>query len=315
MDTGNLVEQFGSMQTVDHADLVRQMRRLVGGEEAVSEAYAKFYLEMSNWNVHAAVGHYFDLNGSSGANASGQVAVQINERLPSMTFVRDVTIGEGESVPPSTHFTKTWAVSNSGPEAWPPGCVLKYTQGERLQATSDRIEVGRCLRPGETMDISLKMRSPDRPGIYEAQWRMSSPSGAFFGDTIWVILTVEPSGTLALTQQMDQFHDLGTSSSSSATAGTSAAGSSAIYPANGLLPMRSSPTAAAAASSSAAVINPFASPPRRQQLSHQLIGGGGAAAAARPSSPTDHVGQDQVVSARNILERSLTNPDGDEDMN
>ena len=34
--------------------------------------------------------------------------------------------------------------------------------------------------------------------------------GAFFGDTIWVILSVERSGTLALTQQMDKFHDLGT---------------------------------------------------------------------------------------------------------
>ena len=39
---------------------------------------------------------------------------------------------------------------------------------------------------------------------------LSNIVGAFFGDTIWVILSVEPSGTLALTQQMDKFHDLGT---------------------------------------------------------------------------------------------------------
>ena len=49
IDTG-LLEQFGSLQTVDHADLVRQMRRLVGGEESISESSATFYLEMSNWN-------------------------------------------------------------------------------------------------------------------------------------------------------------------------------------------------------------------------------------------------------------------------
>ena len=41
--------------------------------------------------------------------------------LPSMTFVRDVTIGEGESVPPLTDFTKTWTVLNSGNEPWPEG--------------------------------------------------------------------------------------------------------------------------------------------------------------------------------------------------
>ena len=49
IDTG-LLEQFGSLQTVDHADLVRQMRKLVGGEESITETCAQFYLEMSNWN-------------------------------------------------------------------------------------------------------------------------------------------------------------------------------------------------------------------------------------------------------------------------
>ena len=37
------------------------MRRLVGGEDVISESSATFYLEMSNWNVSQAVGHYFDL--------------------------------------------------------------------------------------------------------------------------------------------------------------------------------------------------------------------------------------------------------------
>merc|ERR1711981_591438 len=74
---------------------------------------------MSNWNVHAAVGHYFDLNGG-GAGASGYMPLT----LPSMTFVRDVTIGEGESVPPSTDFTKTWTVLNSGNEPWPEGTLF-----------------------------------------------------------------------------------------------------------------------------------------------------------------------------------------------
>ena len=37
------------------------MRRLVGGDDVLSESSAVFYLEMSNWNVSQAVGHYFDL--------------------------------------------------------------------------------------------------------------------------------------------------------------------------------------------------------------------------------------------------------------
>lgn len=38
---------------------------------------------------------------------------------------------------------------------------------------------------------------------------MSTASGLFFGDTIWVIITVEQSGTMALTQQMNNFNHLG----------------------------------------------------------------------------------------------------------
>ena len=64
------------------------------------------------------MGHYFDLNGGSGGSGGGGC---MSQPLPSMTFVRDVTIGEGESVPPSTDFTKTWTVLNSGTDPWPEG--------------------------------------------------------------------------------------------------------------------------------------------------------------------------------------------------
>ncbi|KAJ7390927.1 hypothetical protein OS493_020947 [Desmophyllum pertusum] len=45
-------------------------------------------------NLQAAVGAYYDFNSTQ-------------DKLPSMVFVRDVTIGEGESVPPNTTFVKT----------------------------------------------------------------------------------------------------------------------------------------------------------------------------------------------------------------
>lgn len=34
-----------------------------------------------------------------------------------MSLVKDVTIGEGESVPPDTPFTKTWRIQNTGKSA------------------------------------------------------------------------------------------------------------------------------------------------------------------------------------------------------
>ena len=52
-------------------------------------------------NLQAAICAYYDFE---------QPAV----KLPSMSFVRDITIGEGESVPPDTNFVKSWQVQNSG---------------------------------------------------------------------------------------------------------------------------------------------------------------------------------------------------------
>ena len=69
IDTG-LLEQFGSLQTVDHADLVRQMRKLVGGDESISEAIARFYLEMSNWNGKISYFIYHPISSKLGGRIS-----------------------------------------------------------------------------------------------------------------------------------------------------------------------------------------------------------------------------------------------------
>jgi hypothetical protein len=52
-------------------------------------------------NLQNAVGSYYDLK-------------MYQRRMPAMSLVQDVTIGEGESVPPCTEFTKTWRIKNSG---------------------------------------------------------------------------------------------------------------------------------------------------------------------------------------------------------
>jgi len=195
VETGQLLQRFGSMQTEDRSESIKQMRKLVGGEHALSESKATFYLEMSNWNVHAAVGYYFDLEASQ-----DQQGPQLK-----MTFVRDVTIGEGESVPPSTCFVKTWTIRNPGPEPWPASTTLKMARGHQMGVQCTQISVP-SLNAGECVDISVQMQSPDQPGTYDSEWRLSSPSGVYFGDSIWCILTVDHAGTMALTQQLNAFN-------------------------------------------------------------------------------------------------------------
>ena len=37
------------------------------------------------------------------------------------------------------------------------------------------------LEPGQIHDLSIEMVSPHVPGIYEGQWRMTTPNGMPFG--------------------------------------------------------------------------------------------------------------------------------------
>jgi len=54
-----------------------------------------------------------------------------------------------------------------GNSSWPPGCSLKFTSGCQLGA-AERVMI-------ESLD------PPSVAGMYQGQWRMSSPTGVLFG--------------------------------------------------------------------------------------------------------------------------------------
>ncbi|KAF7253259.1 Protein ILRUN [Varanus komodoensis] len=141
-------------------------------------------------NLQAAIGAYYDFESP-------------NINVPSMSFVEDVTIGEGESIPPDTQFTKTWRIQNTGTEAWPPGVCLKYVGGDQFGHVN--MVMVRSLEPQEIADVSVQMCSPSTAGMYQGQWRMCTATGLYYGDIIWVILSVEVGGLLGVTQQLSSF--------------------------------------------------------------------------------------------------------------
>ncbi|KAL7648486.1 UNVERIFIED_CONTAM: hypothetical protein RMT77_000392 [Armadillidium vulgare] len=192
LDAG-LLRQFNCLNTNDKEALMRQLQNLIGVH--LNEQTARFYLDMTDWNLQAAVCAYFDLQSAN--------------KLPQMTFLKDITIGEGESVPPNTRFVKTWKIKNNGDDSWPNGCQLIYTGGDRMGAPS-QVSINPLL-PGHEAEISVEMISPMETGLYSSKWRLSTPQGNFFGDTIWVILQVDSGGTLALMQQMVNLKELGSS--------------------------------------------------------------------------------------------------------
>ncbi|XP_071100197.1 protein ILRUN-like [Haliotis cracherodii] len=185
---GQLLQQFSSMGTTDRDVLIAEFQKLLGNK--LNPSSCAFFLDMNNWNLQEAIGSYYDFE-------------QPPVNLPSMSFIKDVTIGEGESIPPNNKFIKTWRVQNGGTEAWPPGCSLKFCSGDNLSIT-DRAMV-ETLQPGQMTDISIEMTSPAQKGTYHGQWRMHTPTGVGFGEVIWVIINVDEGGLLGVTQQLSRF--------------------------------------------------------------------------------------------------------------
>ncbi|XP_054554707.1 protein ILRUN isoform X2 [Talpa occidentalis] len=93
-----LMQKFSCLGTTDKDVLISEFQRLLGFQ--LNPAGCAFFLDMTNWNLQAAIGAYYDFESP-------------NISVPSMSFVEDVTIGEGESIPPDTQFIKTWRIQNS----------------------------------------------------------------------------------------------------------------------------------------------------------------------------------------------------------
>lgn len=78
-------------------------------------------------------------------------------------------------------FQKVWRMQNSGEESWPFGCCLQFTSGDQL-STLQRIPVP-PLSPSATAEVSVEMKSPSQPGMFQSKWRMITPTGSYFGGT------------------------------------------------------------------------------------------------------------------------------------
>ncbi|KAI1282040.1 Protein NBR1 -like protein [Halotydeus destructor] len=193
-----LLQQFSCLNTTDKDVLIAEFQRLLG-PNIISPEGCAFFLDMSNWNLQQAVCSYFDFGAPKD--------LLFHNALPKMSFIRDVTIGDGQEISPNTEFVKTWEISNSGTDRWPAACSLRFLSGHQM-SRCDRVIVD-SLEPNQSSHVSVEMFSPSKSGIYEGQWRMSTATGQFFGDTIWVIISVSDGGVTALTEQLGSLQHLG----------------------------------------------------------------------------------------------------------
>jgi hypothetical protein len=109
------------------------------------------------------------------------------------TFVADVTISDNTKMAPGTEFVKTWRLRNSGTCDWGAGFQFIFIDGEQMSGPA-----GVNVSPtpaGTTVDISVRLKAPEKPGTYRGRWRVRTPDGRDFGDRPFVQIVVPAPAT------------------------------------------------------------------------------------------------------------------------
>ena len=107
----------------------------------------------------------------------------------SMAYVSDVTIPDNTAVTPGQSFTKTWKVVNNGSCAWDAGFKFAFVTGDAMSGTTYTLPS--AVPVNAIVEISIAMIAPtNKTGAVRGDWRMSTASGQFFGEQIYVIVVV-----------------------------------------------------------------------------------------------------------------------------
>jgi hypothetical protein len=111
------------------------------------------------------------------------------------SFLGDITIPDGTSFTPGTDFIKIWRIKNVGSCTWTPDYDLVFVRGDRLDGLRT-VPLPENVRPGESVDLSVELRAPQRVGDYRGFWMLRTPEGIEFGlglaanQTFWVSISV-----------------------------------------------------------------------------------------------------------------------------
>lgn len=110
--------------------------------------------------------------------------------VSNLTFISDLTVFDGTSIPYGATIDKQWLVQNSGTCNWNAGYRLHYVGGAILGAPEEL-----ALYPaksGTQAVIQIAFTAPFSDGEYESAWQAFDPSGLAFGDAIYMRIVVVP---------------------------------------------------------------------------------------------------------------------------
>lgn len=103
-------------------------------------------------------------------------------------FVRDITVPDGTHFAPGTTFAKTWLLRNSSLCPWSEAYTIRHVAGEPMGELAVHLPAG--VPPGATIEISVQLAAPAKPGTYVSGYQLHSPAGEAFGARPFVEIVV-----------------------------------------------------------------------------------------------------------------------------
>jgi heat shock protein HslJ len=101
-----------------------------------------------------------------------------------MSFDRDVAVPNGSVLDPFAAFERVWRVRNDGTCTWSNYQII-FSRGDQMSGPA-AVRIPEA-RPGQTIDISVPMIAPGRPGEYRGFWLLRASNGATFGGLVAAI--------------------------------------------------------------------------------------------------------------------------------
>lgn len=139
-------------------------------------------------------------------SATATVTPTIQVIPPTMTFtpaptfriskVVDVNYPDDTLVKQNTEFTKTWRITNGGTGTWNANFKLVFVSGDAMNGPAS-VAIGQTVLPGNSIDVSVKMKTPATTKTYQGKWMLQTDTGITFGlganadGAFWVKIKVD----------------------------------------------------------------------------------------------------------------------------
>ena len=103
-------------------------------------------------------------------------------------FVSDITVPDFTQIVPGAVIDKRWQIRNTGTCNWGPGYRLVFVEGNSMNAPTEH-----ALYPakaGNEAAVQVSMTAPIAPGDYTGRWQLRDGQGNFFGQVLFIKITV-----------------------------------------------------------------------------------------------------------------------------